>query len=620
MASFFVPPGAHNGRGLPLAGAPCPINATTAPPLLPFISLTQGQKPVKMGYISRNMRRAIILLAITALLPALLCGETAGRRPGFLPSELNTNSIEVPQEYVDEKDLLLEFVKGYYLPERINEFTEEEAKAYVQDSTRHLLKVLEKCPDSEGTARRLVSLCLVSDETAGWIVQELGKLVEKGVTSYGIETGIASILLDDERYDEAAPFLRTLQEKYPDDEMVLYLTSGYYANMGDFAALDEVLARAKKAGAKIKYARMELLRIMRRIQKGEEDEAETDAAMLGITPDFHRDPLQSLLDTWKYIQPTGDWKIVSDLTAAILMSDFDKLEEEGCAYDAARNSIFAALNAGDYAGAGYVLSFLKKINTPSLRRRIFCALADLANEFTKQKFKDKETPKALVMLNIQAGEMALSTVPVGDMARDGGIRALAEYLVAAGELERYMEVTEGLKEPTPLDTLLRAFVLVDLDRAQEALPTLRSLRDRFGDGLPFEFYNALGEAERRCGNMQEAEDSFRKALELNPEDDVAANYLGYTMAEEGRDLDEARRLIEIALRANPDSISYLDSMAWVQFKRGDYQDALKFMVKTTTLAKQDPDTNPFLENDEYLTHMREILQAIGCDYLAEFFQ
>ena len=277
MASFFVPPGAHNGRGGPLAGAPCPINATTAPPLLPFISLTQGQKPVKMGYISRNMRRAIILLAITVLLPALLCGETAGRRPGFLPSELNTNSIEVPQEYVDEKDLLLEFVKGYYLPERINEFTEEEAKAYVQDSTRHLLKVLEKCPDSEGTARRLVSLCLVSDETAGWIVQELGKLVEKGVTSYGIETGIASILLDDERYDEAAPFLRTLLEKYPDDDMVLYLTSGYYANMGDFAALDEVLARAKKAGAKIKYARMELLRIMRRIQKGEEDEAETDA-------------------------------------------------------------------------------------------------------------------------------------------------------------------------------------------------------------------------------------------------------------------------------------------------------------------------------------------------------
>lgn len=49
MASFFVPPGAHNGGGLPLAGAPCPINANHRAPVTPPYLLDAGTEARENG-------------------------------------------------------------------------------------------------------------------------------------------------------------------------------------------------------------------------------------------------------------------------------------------------------------------------------------------------------------------------------------------------------------------------------------------------------------------------------------------------------------------------------------------------------------------------------------------
>lgn len=69
----------------------------------------------------------------------------------------------------------------------------------------------------------------------------------------------------------------------------------------------------------------------------------------------------------------------------------------------------------------------------------------------------------------------------------------------------------------------------------------------------------------------------------------AQNDLGYLWADEGKNLEKAHEMIKTALDENPDSAAYLDSMGWVLFKRGDFQEARKYLERATGLKEgNDP--------------------------------
>ncbi|MBM4081855.1 MAG: tetratricopeptide repeat protein, partial [Planctomycetes bacterium] len=63
------------------------------------------------------------------------------------------------------------------------------------------------------------------------------------------------------------------------------------------------------------------------------------------------------------------------------------------------------------------------------------------------------------------------------------------------------------------------------------------------------------------------EKELRKVLEYGPDWPTANNFLGYFYAERGKHLDEAERLIEKALKAEPDNGAYLDSLGWVWYRQ-----------------------------------------------------
>jgi tetratricopeptide (TPR) repeat protein len=70
-------------------------------------------------------------------------------------------------------------------------------------------------------------------------------------------------------------------------------------------------------------------------------------------------------------------------------------------------------------------------------------------------------------------------------------------------------------------------------------------------------------------DAQAALQAHRKALELSPKDPVFANNLASLMAEQGKDLDEARRLADLAVAADPENVQYRDTLGWVYYRRGD---------------------------------------------------
>mgnify|MGYP001822299240 CR=1 FL=1 len=81
---------------------------------------------------------------------------------------------------------------------------------------------------------------------------------------------------------------------------------------------------------------------------------------------------------------------------------------------------------------------------------------------------------------------------------------------------------------------------------------------------------------------------MKAAIRLDPDNANALNYLGYTYADLGRELDEAERLIRRALKFKPNDGYITDSLGWVFYQRGDYEKALSILKKASKLVPEDP--------------------------------
>jgi len=77
-------------------------------------------------------------------------------------------------------------------------------------------------------------------------------------------------------------------------------------------------------------------------------------------------------------------------------------------------------------------------------------------------------------------------------------------------------------------------------------------------------------------------------IELAPENASALNYLGYTYADMGIHLEEAEALIKEALKHKPDDGYITDSLGWVYFKMGRYEEALEYLQRAVALTPDDP--------------------------------
>ena len=90
-------------------------------------------------------------------------------------------------------------------------------------------------------------------------------------------------------------------------------------------------------------------------------------------------------------------------------------------------------------------------------------------------------------------------------------------------------------------------------------------------------------------------------LAKQPDNPMALNALGYTLADQTDRFDEAFELIQQALELRPNDPYILDSMGWVHYKLGDYELALKFL-KNSIERRYDPVT---------AAHLGEVYWVIG---------
>lgn len=209
----------------------------------------------------------------------------------------------------------------------------------------------------------------------------------------------------------------------------------------------------------------------------------------------------------------------------------------------------------------------------------------------------------------------------------------------------------------------RIEALVEADRGQDALETIASSEARFPEDLRFPLIRGqlryrlgdrdggrealrllldhhpgdegvrravsaavlgLGDFELRAGAMDRCEALLEWAIEIDPENHRALNYLGYLWADQGRNLEQSVKYIQRALRIGGESGAYLDSLGWAYYRQERYSQAEDHLVRAAQLSTDEPEIQEHLgdlyaatERPELAVEAWEKALAAGATNVAE---
>ena len=195
---------------------------------------------------------------------------------------------------------------------------------------------------------------------------------------------------------------------------------------------------------------------------------------------------------------------------------------------------------------------------------------------------EKNLPKAL-----EAGKEAVAKYP----SDPGIVTSNALLLGENGQTDEAVKTLQGqlTKTPADRDTYLNIAQVYERARrykeAEQAALTAEALPGAPRDNEMTWFM--LGAIYERQKFYDRAEVEFKKALAVNPRDAAVLNYYGYMLGDLGIRLDEAQSLVQRALKEEPNSGAYLDSLGWIYYRENKLTDAEATLRKAVEFESHD---------------------------------
>ncbi len=93
------------------------------------------------------------------------------------------------------------------------------------------------------------------------------------------------------------------------------------------------------------------------------------------------------------------------------------------------------------------------------------------------------------------------------------------------------------------------------------------------DNLKVEFYSALGNNYHELKQYKESDKYFDKALNINQNNAIVLNNYSYFLSIRNEKLNEAESMAKLANQLQPNSVSYMDTYAWVLYVGGKYEES-----------------------------------------------
>lgn len=179
----------------------------------------------------------------------------------------------------------------------------------------------------------------------------------------------------------------------------------------------------------------------------------------------------------------------------------------------------------------------------------------------------------------------------------------AALLARQGRLDEGRALLQGLPGRNPAELRARVSAEVQLlrehKRFQAAYEVLATALAASPQDLDFMYDKAM--VAEKLGRLDEMERLLRAAIAIKPDYHHAYNALGYSLADRNVRLPEARALILKALEFAPGDPYITDSLGWVEFRSGNYQEALRILRQA---YKDKPDA-------EIAAHLGEVLWTLG---------
>jgi tetratricopeptide (TPR) repeat protein len=179
----------------------------------------------------------------------------------------------------------------------------------------------------------------------------------------------------------------------------------------------------------------------------------------------------------------------------------------------------------------------------------------------------------------------------------------ASLLARRGQLAEGRMLLQKLPEQNPQDARRKLLAEVNLLREFKDHRSAYELMQKAVTAAPqdHELIYEKSLLAEKLGRIEEMEQLLRRVMQVKPDYHAAYNALGYSLADRGLRLQEARQLIKKALQLAPDDPYIQDSLAWVEFRLGNAQEALR-VIEIAYTAKPDA---------EIAAHFGEILWSLG---------
>ena len=149
--------------------------------------------------------------------------------------------------------------------------------------------------------------------------------------------------------------------------------------------------------------------------------------------------------------------------------------------------------------------------------------------------------------------------------------------------------------------------LEEYEKAFIAMQKAESLAKKLKEDkfLDRDFYMEFAFISDKAKHMKKTETILKNLIKESPDDALLNNFLGYLWADHNKNLDQAEKLIQKALDEESANPAYLDSMAWVLYKKKDYENALDY-IEESIENSEDP-----IPDSVITDHAGDIHAALG---------
>ncbi|TVM35187.1 tetratricopeptide repeat protein [Oceanidesulfovibrio marinus] len=240
------------------------------------------------------------------------------------------------------------------------------------------------------------------------------------------------------------------------------------------------------------------------------------------------------------------------------------------------------------------LGFYIPAITQFVEAKQYEAARDLANEVLRKHPEMTEVYFTLALIEYEgfkdmaATEKALTSIGKDNRFYERAQRFRIHLLNESGDLEGALRLAREMRAEKPEATdfwLMEARLLESMDRLDEALALTRQAAEKWPDDTQVLF--TLGSLMDSAGEKDGAIEVMEKIIAVDPEHADALNYIGYTLADQNRELDRAYDLITLAAGLKPDNGYIIDSLAWVYYRMGKVDKAWELIQEAISLAGDD---------------------------------